>query len=51
MSVHRQEELNSILSPKLKRLLSEKNIIPITYRDLIEKIGLENMYRPEDSEY
>ena len=51
MSVHRQEELNSILSPKLKKLLSEKNIIPITYRDLIEKIGLENMYRPEDSEY
>lgn len=51
MSVHRQEELTSILSPKLLELLKKQNVIPISYKDLIEKVGLDNMYRPEDSEY
>lgn len=51
MSVHRQEELASILSPKLLELLKKRNVIPISYKDLIEKVGLDNMYRPEDSEY
>jgi hypothetical protein len=50
MSAHRQEELDSILRLYHKMLL-KKNIIPITYKQLIEKKGLENMYRPEDSEY
>lgn len=51
MSAHRQQELNSILSPQLLENIKEKNIIPITYKDLIMRIGLENMYRPVDSEY
>ena len=51
MSRHREEELNSILNPELRKIISEMNIIPITYKQLIEKIGLQNMYRPEDSEY
>jgi predicted glycoside hydrolase/deacetylase ChbG (UPF0249 family) len=50
MSAHRQEELDSILRLYTKMLL-KKNIIPITYKQLIEKVGLENMYRPEESEY
>ncbi|MBU0473884.1 MAG: ChbG/HpnK family deacetylase [Bacteroidetes bacterium] len=51
MSVHRQEELNCVISPKLIELLNEENVIPISYKDLIKRIGLQNMYRPEDSEY
>ena len=51
MSRHRQAELQSILNPQVKRLLINKGAKLITYKDLIRMIGLENMYRPEDSEY
>lgn len=51
MSRHRQEELESIMSPRVRKLLDEKGIKIITYKDLIKMVGLENMYRPEDSEY
>ncbi len=51
MSTHRQQELNALLSPKLMKMLKEQNIIPITYKELIQKVGLKNMFRPEDSEY
>ncbi len=51
MSKHRQEEMESLLSPELPKILKEKNIKLITYRDLIERIGLENMQRAEDSDY
>jgi hypothetical protein len=49
MSAHRQEELNSLLEIDLEEL-KENGIELITYKQLIEMIGLENMYRPEDSE-
>lgn len=51
MSRHRQAELQSILNPQVKRLLINKGAKLITYKDLIRMIGLDNMYRPEDSEY
>jgi len=51
MSRHREGELESLLNPMLKKLIAEKGIIPITYKELIEKIGLINMYRPADSKY
>ncbi|PIQ07665.1 MAG: hypothetical protein COW71_16085 [Ignavibacteriales bacterium CG18_big_fil_WC_8_21_14_2_50_31_20] len=51
MSVHRQEELNSLLAPGLLELLKEEKVIPITYRDLILKVGLQNMFRSSDSKY
>jgi len=51
MSVHRQEELNCLLSPQLLKTLKSKNVIPITYKDLIKKVGLQNMYRSENSDY
>jgi predicted glycoside hydrolase/deacetylase ChbG (UPF0249 family) len=51
MSRHRQEELNSIIDPRVLDILKEENVIPISYKELIDKIGLSNMYRPEDSEY
>ncbi len=51
MSRHRQEELQSIISPEVRKLLKKKGVKLITYKDLIKMVGLENMYRPEDSEY
>ncbi|MBU1096819.1 MAG: polysaccharide deacetylase family protein [Bacteroidetes bacterium] len=51
MSKHREEELMCLLNPELPDLFAEKNIIPITYKQLIEKMGLEKMYRSEDSDY
>ena len=51
MSQHRQEELNSIFNPELQKIISSKKIVPITYKQLIEKVGLQNMFRPDDSEY
>ena len=51
MSQHRQEELNSILNPELQKIIRSEKIVPITYKQLIKKIGLQNMFRPEDSEY
>ncbi len=51
MSKHREAELNALLNPELRELYKKRKIIPITYRELINKVGLENMYRPEDSEY
>jgi predicted glycoside hydrolase/deacetylase ChbG (UPF0249 family) len=51
MSRHRDEELQSILNPAVKKILKEMGVKTITYKDLIKKVGLESMYRPEDSEY
>jgi predicted glycoside hydrolase/deacetylase ChbG (UPF0249 family) len=47
MSLHRQAELNSLLSPEFKVAIQKNNINLITYRDIIRLIGLENMTRPE----
>lgn len=51
MSKHREAELNALLNPELTELYKKKKVIPITYRELIDKVGLENMHRPEDSSY
>ena len=51
MSKHREAELNALLNPELRDLYKKRNIVPITYKQLIDKVGLENMYRPTDSEY
>jgi predicted glycoside hydrolase/deacetylase ChbG (UPF0249 family) len=51
MSKHREEEMESILESKLPEILKEENIKLLTYRELIEKVGLENMQRAEDSDY
>jgi predicted glycoside hydrolase/deacetylase ChbG (UPF0249 family) len=47
MSLHRQAELNTLLSPEFKEIIKKNNINLITYRDIIRLIGLENMKRPE----
>jgi predicted glycoside hydrolase/deacetylase ChbG (UPF0249 family) len=51
MSKHRQQEMESLLSQKFRDLLKERNIKPVTYRELIKKVGLENMYRAKDADY
>jgi hypothetical protein len=51
MSRHREEELKSILNDDIKIIIEELGIIPITYKQMIEKVGLQNMFRPNDSEY
>ena len=51
MSKQREAELESALDPRLRELWQKKSIVPITYRELIIKIGLNNMFRPDDSNY
>ena len=50
MSKEREAELNSLLSDRFRDALTKNNIRSITYRDLIDMIGLENMKRPEKLE-
>ena len=47
MSKHRQGELDAITSPEFRKAIEEHNLTPITYRDLISRVGLENMKRPD----
>jgi predicted glycoside hydrolase/deacetylase ChbG (UPF0249 family) len=51
MSKHRQDELNSLSTPKFMAALQRYNVKPITYYDVLQEIGLENMKRPEIEEY
>ncbi|MCH8494427.1 MAG: ChbG/HpnK family deacetylase [Balneolales bacterium] len=47
MAVHRQEELQAILSDEFIEAVRSKRVRLITYRDLIRERGLESMERPE----
>jgi uncharacterized lipoprotein YddW (UPF0748 family)/predicted glycoside hydrolase/deacetylase ChbG (UPF0249 family) len=51
MSRHRSEELRSILNPELAQLLYDKGIVSLTYKELIEIVGLKKMKRPEKDDY
>ncbi len=51
MSVHRYQELQSIMDPAFRRLLEEKNIVPITYKQLIDMVGLEGMDEEKENPY
>jgi len=51
MSRHRREELRSILDPEFRKTLNEQDIILLTYKDLIEIVGIVNMKRPEEKDY
>jgi hypothetical protein len=48
MSKHRNGELKALLSPEFHQVLKQKNIRLITYRDLIQTVGLKNMKRPPE---
>ena len=46
VSKHRHAELKALTSPEFRELHKEKNVRLMTYRELIEKVGLLNMKRP-----
>ncbi|MDZ7292348.1 MAG: ChbG/HpnK family deacetylase [candidate division KSB1 bacterium] len=48
MSKHRQAELQALLSPEFQQALQMNRVKLVTYRDLIEAEGLENMKCPEE---
>jgi chitin disaccharide deacetylase len=43
---HRQAELEALLSPGFRMALEERSAKLITYRDLLDRVGLEGMRRP-----
>jgi hypothetical protein len=51
MSKHRHQELEALLSPAFRVALDSLNIRTITYRALIDRLGLEAMLRPEEKSY
>jgi predicted glycoside hydrolase/deacetylase ChbG (UPF0249 family) len=51
MSRHRNAELDALLSVIQKKVFTEKGIKIITYKDLINRIGLKNMKSPVESGY
>ena len=48
---HRQAELQALTSAAFLRAVEERGIGFVTYRDLVERRGLEAMRRPEDTGY
>ena len=46
MSKHREAELRALLSPQFRVAISERPVRLMTYRELIDQIGLKNMKRP-----
>ncbi len=48
MSKHRQAELNGLLSPVFKEGIKKNNIKMLTYKDIVERVGLQNMKSPVD---
>lgn len=47
MSRHRQAELEALLSPEFRKLLSDRSYRFITYRQMVVERGLESMKRPK----
>ena len=47
MAAHREAELRTLLSPLFKETIKNKKIQLITYRDVINMLGLDLMERPE----
>ena len=51
MSLNRQAELSALLSPEFIAEVKKNKIKLITYRELIENVGRENMKRPAEFAY
>lgn len=47
MSKNRQGELDALTSPRFREALRARGVELVTYRELIEKLGLQTMRRPE----
>jgi predicted glycoside hydrolase/deacetylase ChbG (UPF0249 family) len=48
MSKNRQGELTALMSPRFSAALKARNVVLLTYRDLIAAEGLKSMRRPVD---
>ena len=48
MSKNRQGELTALTSPRFRAALKTRNVVLLTYRDLIAREGLKSMRRPVD---
>jgi len=48
MSKNRQGELTALTSPRFRAALKARNVVLLTYRDLIAREGLKSMRRPVD---
>ncbi len=48
VGAHRQAELDAITSPAFRQAIIDAGIELVTYRNIVEEIGLENMAPPED---
>lgn len=49
MGAHREAELNALLSQNFREALKTNDIKLINYKDLVERIGLENMKSPVEA--
>jgi hypothetical protein len=47
---HRNAELHALLSPELAELVRSGKIRLVTYRTMVDRIGLAGMKRPPDTE-
>lgn len=47
-AIHRQAELDAITSPAFRQAVTQAGIELVTYRDIVEKIGLDSMTPPSD---
>jgi predicted glycoside hydrolase/deacetylase ChbG (UPF0249 family) len=51
MSRHRQAELDALCSQRFHKALERRGVKLITYHDLIQSVGLEQMQNPESTGY
>lgn len=48
VAVHRQAELDAVTSPAFRQAIEAAGIELITYKDVVDEMGLESMVRPPD---
>ena len=51
VAVHRQAELEALTSPAFRQAIADRGIRLITYREIIDRVGLESMAPPEQAGY
>ncbi len=51
MSQHRQAEFKALCSKEFKKILNEEKFRLMTYREIIAKVGLQNMRSPVNKDY
>ena len=47
VGIHRQAELDALTSPEFRQAIEDHGIELVTYRDLVERYGLDAMRRPQ----